>query len=165
MLDLLRIDEALAGPPPEPANFAGRVRMQNLAAEGGAGGIELFAVHFDAGAHTRPHVHETDQVLHFVRGSGFVVFPGEERQIVPEHGIVVVPAGLVHMHGATEDGAVCHLAFRAAGPTDWAPAVPDEWRQSARLIADAPPAEPAARRRSVAQPRTAEGRIVMSITS
>jgi 4-carboxymuconolactone decarboxylase len=131
MLDVQRIDESRAGQPPEPANFTGRVRMQNLAKEGGAGKLELLAVFFDAGAHTRPHTHPSEQVLHFVRGNGFVWFPGEDRQRVTEGSIVVIPSGLVHMHGATADGAICHLALRAAdGPTDWAPAgVPEDWQQ------------------------------------
>jgi quercetin dioxygenase-like cupin family protein len=132
MLDLLQIDEGLAKPPPEPDNFVGRVRMQNFSAQSGAGGLDFFAVHFDAGAHTRPHIHSTDQFLYFVRGSGFVVFPDEERQIVPESGMVVVPARLLHMHGATENGAVCHLAIRAEGPTDWAPQVPEDWQRFAK---------------------------------
>jgi len=131
VLGVFQIDEAQAGPPPEPANFIGRVRMQNLAAAGGASGLELLAVFFDAGARTRPHIHPTDQVLFFVRGSGFVVFPGEEEQRVAEGGIVVVPAGLLHMHGATDAGPVCHVALRAPGETDWHPPVPDEWRRFA----------------------------------
>ncbi len=125
-----RIDESQAGPAPEPQNFTGRVRMQNLAKAGGAEKLELLAVHFDAGAHTRPHTHPSEQVLYFVRGSGFVQLAGEERQLVAEGGIVVVPGGLVHMHGATGDEPICHIALRAAdGVTDWAPAdVPDDWR-------------------------------------
>jgi len=131
MLDVQRIDESKAAPPPEPAYFTGRVRMQNLAREGGADKLELLAVYFDAGAHTRPHKHPSEQVLHFVRGSGFVVLAGEERQQVPEGGIVVVPGGVVHMHGATENEAICHIALRAAdGLTDWAPQdVPEDWRR------------------------------------
>jgi quercetin dioxygenase-like cupin family protein len=131
VLDVQRIDESHAVPAAEPQNFTGRVRMQNLAGQGGATKLELLAVHFDAGAHTRPHKHPSEQVLLFARGSGFVQFPGEERQRVEEGGIVVVPAGVVHMHGATEDEAICHVALRAAdGPTDWAPAnVPEEWRK------------------------------------
>ena len=131
MLGVQRIGESKAGPAPEPQNFTGRVRMQNLARESGAGRLELLAVYFDAGAHTRPHTHPSEQVLYFVRGSGFVVLAGEERQRVPEGGIVVVPGGLVHMHGATEDEPICHVALRAAdGPTDWKPeSVPEDWRQ------------------------------------
>lgn len=131
MIEVQRIDESQAAPAPEPANFTGRVRMQNLAKEGGAHKLELLAVHFDAGAHTRPHTHPSEQVLFFVRGSGFLWLAGEERQSVREGGIVVVPAGVVHMHGAIEDEPVCHVALRAAdGPTNWGPAaVPESWRQ------------------------------------
>jgi quercetin dioxygenase-like cupin family protein len=125
----MRIDESQAGPPPEPANFTGRVRMQNFAREGGAEGIEYLAVFFDAGARTRPHAHSTDQILYFVRGSGFVAFPGEQERRVAEGEIVAIPAGVVHMHGATDDEPICHLAVRAAGPTDWQPEVPPEWER------------------------------------
>jgi len=131
MLEILGIDDSKAGPAPEPQNFTGRVRMQNLAKDGGATKIELLAVHFDPGAHTRPHTHPSEQILHFVRGNGFVQLAGEERQPVAEGGIVVVPGGVVHMHGATEENPIVHIALRAAdGPTNWAPAdVPDDWRE------------------------------------
>jgi quercetin dioxygenase-like cupin family protein len=128
-MEALRLDEALATDPPEPQNFTGRVRMQNLAAGGGTSELEYFAVYFEAGAHTRPHTHSTDQVLCYVRGSGFIWLAGEERQLVQKRGVVVVPAGVLHMHGATEAEAICHLATRAPGPTDWGPPVPDDWRR------------------------------------
>jgi len=126
-----RVDESNAGPPPEPRNFLGRVRMQNLAKEGGAGKLELLAVFFDAASHTRPHTHPSEQVLHFVQGRGFVWIAGEEKERIPEGGIVIIPGEVVHMHGATEDEPICHIALRAAdGPTDWEPKnVPDDWRQ------------------------------------
>jgi len=130
-MEILRQDEALAIDPPDPRYFIGRVRMQNLAAAGGSTELDYLAVYFDAGAHTRPHTHETDQVLCFVRGSGFVWIAGEERQPVETHGVVVIPAGVLHMHGATEDEPICHLAVRMPGPTDWSPPVPDEWRRFA----------------------------------
>ena len=131
-MEVLRLDEALATAPPEPENFTGRVRMQNLAADGGTTQLEYFAVYFDTGAHTRPHTHETDQVLCLVRGTGFVWIAGEERQLVEKRGVAMIPAGILHMHGATEDEPMCHLAVRAPGPTDWSPPVPDEWQQYVR---------------------------------
>ncbi len=128
-MEPLRIDESQAAVPPEPGNFAGRVRMQRLSDEAGSEDFEVYAVFFDAGAHTRPHTHPGEQVLHFLRGSGFVQLEGRERQKVEEGGVAVVPAGVVHMHGALEDGPLLHLAMRAAnGPTNWSPAgVPAEW--------------------------------------
>jgi quercetin dioxygenase-like cupin family protein len=130
-MDVYRVDESQAVPAPEPQNFTGRVRMQILTKAAGMTKLELLAVHFDAGAHTRPHTHPSEQVLHVVRGNGFVWIAGEERQRIPEGSIVVVPGGVVHMHGATEEEPICHIAFRAAdGPTDWAPAdVPEDWQQ------------------------------------
>jgi quercetin dioxygenase-like cupin family protein len=129
MPDVVRVDAAQAGEPPDPENFIGRVRMQNLAAVTRATGLDYLAVHFDAGAHTRPHAHSTDQVLFFVQGSGFLWIAGEERQHIDEGGIVSIAAGVVHMHGATEDEPICHIAVRAPGPTDWSPQVSDDWRR------------------------------------
>lgn len=129
MLDAFRIHEARATTPPEPENFIGRVRMQNLAKQTGAAGLELLAVFFDPGARTRPHIHPTDQVLYFIRGDGLVAFPGEEEQLVREGELVAIPAGALHMHGAREGSPVCHIALRAPGETDWHPQVPDEWRR------------------------------------
>jgi quercetin dioxygenase-like cupin family protein len=129
MLLVQQIDESQAGEAP-PQNFVGHVRMQKLAEMGAMKKVELLAVFFDAGSHTRPHTHPSEQMLYFARGSGFVQLAGEERQGVEQGCIVVIPGGVVHMHGATEDEAVCHVALRAAdGPTNWAPAdVPDDWR-------------------------------------
>jgi quercetin dioxygenase-like cupin family protein len=129
-MDVYRVDESQAVPAPEPQNFTGRVRMQNLHQASGMTKLELLAVHFDAGAHTRPHTHPSQQVLHVVKGNGFVQLAGEDRQRIPEGSIVVIPPGVVHMHGATDEEPIVHIAFRAAdGPTDWAPAdVPDDWR-------------------------------------
>ena len=131
-MDILHLDDNLAVPPPNPGDFTGRVRMQNFAAAGGTAELDYLAVYFDAGAHTRPHTHATDQVLCFVQGTGFVWIAGEERRLVEKGGVVVVPAGVVHMHGATNDEPICHLAVRAPGPTDWNPPVPDAWRQFQR---------------------------------
>ena len=104
--------------PPEPQNFTGRVRMQNLAAAGGTSELEYFAVYFDAGAHTRPHTHATDQVLCFVRGTGFVWIAGEERQPVEKRGVVVIPAGVLHMHGARKTSrSATSPSARRARPT------------------------------------------------
>jgi quercetin dioxygenase-like cupin family protein len=107
--------------------------MQRLSDEAGSQDFEIYAVFFDAGSRTRPHTHPGEQYLYFLRGNGFVHVEGEEEQRVEEGGIVVVPAGVVHMHGALDAGPLCHIATRPAnGPTDWVPPVPDEWQQYAK---------------------------------
>jgi quercetin dioxygenase-like cupin family protein len=130
-LSVLRPDESQAVPVPTPQWFVGRVRMD--AREAGPDESDIRAVFFDTGAHTRPHTHSSDQILHFVSGTGFVVFPGEERQLMPAGSLTIVPAGVLHMHGATDEGPVCQISILAAKRTDdWDPPVPDEWRQYAQ---------------------------------
>jgi 4-carboxymuconolactone decarboxylase len=132
VLDVQRIDRELAGEPPDASYFIGNVRFQHVSGAIGASGVELVAVYFEAGARTRPHIHEMDQVLFFVDGEGVVVFPGEPEQRVPRGGVVSVPAGRLHMHGAPEEAPVCQVALWAPGETDWSPPVPDEWRRFAQ---------------------------------
>jgi quercetin dioxygenase-like cupin family protein len=130
-LSVLQPDESQAVPVPTPEWFVGHVRMH--VREGGPDENDVRAVFFDAGAHTRPHTHSSDQTLVFVSGTGFVVFPGEERQPMPEGSITIVPANTLHMHGAMDGGPVCQISILGAHRTDdWDPPVPDEWRQYAR---------------------------------
>jgi quercetin dioxygenase-like cupin family protein len=132
MVDFVRLDET-ATTPAQAENFIGPVHMQRISDQVGSKDFEVYAVYFDAGARTRPHTHPGEQALVFIRGSGFVHVWGEELQRVPEGGAVVVPAGVLHMHGALDGEPICHIATRASnGPTDWDPEVPSEWQQYAK---------------------------------
>ncbi len=133
MLKVFRIDEAYDRlcqadedgefAPPHPENFRGTVRIKDLARHAELTGIDVLAVFFDADARTKPHVHQTEQLLYFVRGNGFVAFPGQAEQVVDEGGIVIVPACELHMHGATEAGPTCHVAARLPSKTNLTPHV------------------------------------------
>ena len=143
-LSVFRIDNAyeqLSAPdeggkftPPHPEHFNGTVRSIDLADEAGLTGVEILVVFFEADARTKPHSHPTEQLLHFVRGNGFVAFPGQDEQPVAEGGIVLVPACELHMHGATKAGPACHVAARLPSKTNWAPRVPAEWRPFAESL-------------------------------
>ena len=126
---LCQADEDGEFAPPHPENFLGTVRIMDLAAHAGPTGIDMLAVFFDANARTKPHVHTTEQILYFVRGNGFVAFPGQAEQVVEAGGIVIVPASELHMHGATRAGPTCHVAARMPSDTNWTPHVPAEWQQ------------------------------------
>jgi autoinducer 2-degrading protein len=140
VLRVFRIDEACEQlsriedgkfEPEHSQNFIGHVRMIDLAGQAGLTGVDVLVVYFAADAKTKPHVHQTEQLLYFVRGNGFVAFPGQEKQVVDEGGTVIVPACELHMHGATEAGPTCHVAARLPSKTNWKPHVPSEWRQFA----------------------------------
>ena len=115
MLEAFRIDEAQAAPPPEPENFIGRVRMQNFAHLAGATSLEALAVFFDPGAHTRPHVHSTDQILLVTEGDGTLATESEEHDLTP--GVVaLIPANTKHWHGAKPGKSMTHWSI--LGPAD-----------------------------------------------
>jgi quercetin dioxygenase-like cupin family protein len=111
----LKIDRSKAQPGPE-SYFVGNVHVQVVHRPApGEGGFEVVAVFFDAGARNRPHTHTTDQLLYFVEGSGFVHVAGAEEQHAGPGTMMVVPAGVVHMHGATAKEPIVHIAMRPAG--------------------------------------------------
>jgi quercetin dioxygenase-like cupin family protein len=112
----LAIDETRAEPGPEQY-FVGQVGVQTIQRppSGERGDFEVVAVFFSAGARTRPHTHTHDQFLYFIRGTGFVHLAGAEEQRPQPGSIVIIPAGIVHMHGATDAGPLAHIAIRPAG--------------------------------------------------
>jgi len=114
-----RVDAGDTRAPDEPAYFNGPVRFQDLHRTKRSGGIELVAVFFQPGVRTRPHIHATDQLLQVMSGEG-VVATERERRLVRAGDIVVIEAGQWHWHGATPSSAMCHVAARPVGPTDWA---------------------------------------------
>jgi quercetin dioxygenase-like cupin family protein len=98
--------------------FDGRVRTQMLVGAEQSGELELLAVYFEAGARTRPHTHEKDQVLHFVQGQG-IVATETTRQVCSAGDVVTIPGGVWHWHGATREHAMCHISIRQPGASNW----------------------------------------------
>lgn len=119
----IRASRADAEPHPRPEWFGGPVWIQTLNGGTESTELELFAVFFDAGTRTLPHVHSTDQLLYFLEGEGVVATRGE-RRIYRPGGMAVIPANEWHWHGATPTSPTCHLSIRPGGPTTWAPDVP-----------------------------------------
>jgi quercetin dioxygenase-like cupin family protein len=99
-------------------SFDGVVQTTMLIGADQSKELELLAVYFSAGARTHPHIHERDQVLHFVQGKG-IVATEKEKRICSAGDIVAVPGGVWHWHGATRDQAACHISIRPPGSTNW----------------------------------------------
>lgn len=117
MLFMTTLDDALATPDTGPS-FDGKVRTRLMVGKDHSQELEILAVYFDAGARTRPHIHEKDQVLHFIAGKG-IVATETERKICTIGDIVIIPGGTWHWHGATRGEAMCHISIRQPGTTNW----------------------------------------------
>jgi quercetin dioxygenase-like cupin family protein len=90
--------------------------------------VRVNAVFFDSGSRFRPHRHSYDQVLYYESGTGVVALDGGDDVLVPAGQCVVLPAGIVHMHGCTDDGPGMHLSIMVDTETDFEIPCPDAWR-------------------------------------
>lgn len=119
MMTVMSVDRAQARPATHPEYFQGTVLMQELYQPDRDGEeSELIAVFFETGARTRPHTHESTQVLQVVSGRCLVVTE-HERRIVEPGGFAIVDRGIWHWHGATAEGPMCHVSIKLPGRTDW----------------------------------------------
>src|SRR5579862_1334023 len=75
--------------------------------------------YYPPGGHTHWHIHTGEQVLYGESGSGWVRFAGQDRVPIEPGGVVHVPVGLRHWHGARPDTALTHVAVTAGGDTEW----------------------------------------------
>jgi quercetin dioxygenase-like cupin family protein len=75
--------------------------------------------YYPPGGHTHWHIHTGEQVLYGESGRGWVRFAGQERVVIEPGGVVHVPVGLRHWHGACPDTALTHVAVTAGGGTEW----------------------------------------------
>jgi quercetin dioxygenase-like cupin family protein len=88
----------------EGVTLDGEVLIQRLTEDLETEKLYLNVVLFDTGVRTPPHSHGSEQVLYFQRGAGVIAFEGGEDQRIEEGEAVLLPAGIVHLHGATDEG-------------------------------------------------------------
>lgn len=98
-------------------HFQGEARLQRFPAPFGDQAA-VFAVHFEAGGRTRPHVHRWGQVLCVTAGEGIVADRQGHRLVRPGDVVAVEPDEW-HWHGATPRTAMTHLTIQVPGDTDW----------------------------------------------
>jgi len=79
---------------------------------------DLLNVSFSAGARTRPHIHQQDQVLHIIEGQG-IVATETEKQVVSAGDLILIPRGTWHWHEAIRTSAMGHISIMKRGQTDW----------------------------------------------
>lgn len=103
-------------PGDHPTHFQGDVRLQRFASPFGDRPA-VFAVHFEAGGRTRPHIHRSGQVLHIAAGRG-IVAGRSGRQVVLPGDVVTVEPDEWHWHGGTPDSSMTHVSIQVTEPGD-----------------------------------------------
>jgi quercetin dioxygenase-like cupin family protein len=121
----IRGDEAPADVGP-PERFVGRVVLHTISETLGANGTHVRHVRFDPGARSRPHVHFFDQLLLFLEPGIVAVDGGPDRRTAAGE-YVLIPAEVIHMHGATPDAPSSHVSIQTGLESDFACALPAAW--------------------------------------
>jgi quercetin dioxygenase-like cupin family protein len=110
--------------------FTGRTEVHAVSEALGVATMRINALWFEAGARSRPHTHDADQVLFYFHGTGLVAVDGGEDQRVEAGQFVRLPGNLVHMHGAWPGSEAAHISLMPLShTTDFECAVPAAWRQ------------------------------------
>ncbi|MCA8953190.1 MAG: cupin domain-containing protein [Planctomycetes bacterium] len=109
--------------------FTGSARVEMLFAASSPSRVGGATVSFDPGARTLWHTHPLGPTLLVTEGRGWVQSWGCPAQPIGAGGVISIPAGVKHWHGAASDAAMSHIAIQEAlGGTavHWLEAVSDE---------------------------------------
>ena len=103
----------------QPARTTPGVTRQELLAAADPTGLKADRIFYPAGGHSHWHIHHGEQVLYGEVGHGWVRFEGSARVDLVPGGLVYVPIGVRHWHGARPDHPLVHIAVTAGGVTTW----------------------------------------------
>ena len=82
-------------------------------------GLRVDRIHYPPGGHTHWHLHTREQVLYGELGRGWIQFEATHPTSLTPGGVIQVPVGMRHWHGAASDTSLVHLAVTAGGDTVW----------------------------------------------
>ncbi len=113
--------------PADKGRFTGDVSRSDVLPRRQPAGLQGNVFSYAPGARSHWHVHEGEQALVVVSGTGLVQWAGLEtpRRVRAGDWVHVTP-GVPHWHGATEDSDFSHLAVTASGGTEWLGPVSDD---------------------------------------
>ena len=84
--------------------FVGEHEYQNAVGTESAQ-FRMSELTFRDGAHTKMHVHDSEQIVLVIAGEGIIATAAEEQRIGTGD-VVLIPAGEPHWHGAPAGGAI-----------------------------------------------------------
>ena len=125
---MTRPRDAVWKPGPNEKHY-GNVEVHEIFRELNTGTVLVNTLYFDAGARSRPHTHDTDQIIYFLEGPGLIAFDGGEDQIVDTHQFILLPADIPHMHGAPASNPAVHISLMPPGHVNhFDCAIPEQWQ-------------------------------------
>jgi 4-carboxymuconolactone decarboxylase len=76
--------------------------------------FNLNIVNFGKGVRNKFHAHDSEQILIVTAGKG-IIATENEKQVITEGDVVIIPAGEKHWHGATQDSDFAHIYVSRLG--------------------------------------------------
>jgi quercetin dioxygenase-like cupin family protein len=123
------LDDIVPARESDPSQFIGKARIHSVSEAMGTEQTKVRYVVFEPGARSRPHTHPFDQLLHYLQ-PGIVAIDGSDDIPVAAGEVVLLPAGVPHMHGATPDAPSSHLSImRDIQSSDFAVPIPPHWQR------------------------------------
>jgi quercetin dioxygenase-like cupin family protein len=129
IVDPAEVDERIPAEVSAPRWFGAPADVRRVNEALGTDAVHINAVYLEAGVRSRPHTHSYDQILLYTSGEGVIAVDGGEDQRVATGDFVLLPAGVAHMHGATDDGPACHISLMRDVDMDFDCPIPDSWTQ------------------------------------
>lgn len=121
-------------PAPGPAEtFTGEVSVKSLFGPNDVRSVGAGEVTFSPCARSAWHTHPAGQTLIVTSGTGWVQEWGQPKQQINPGDVIWTPPGVKHWHGATDSGAMTHIALQDSVDgrvVDWMEHVTDEQYQS-----------------------------------
>lgn len=108
-------------PTPVTANFTGAVNNLD------ASDVRSVRFQYAAGARSYWHAHSGDQVLLLEQGRGRMQIKGQAMRELRPGEPVVLPAGVMHWHGAAPDQGLVQIAVNIGSATWGAPVTDAEY--------------------------------------
>ena len=111
-MNVISIKDVPENPLITPLFTGDDVTVQPLIPEGGDYNMSI--VNFGKGIRNKFHIHECDQILIVMAGTGIVATEHEQR-VVGVGDVILFPKGEKHWHGATEDSEFSHIFITRTG--------------------------------------------------
>jgi quercetin dioxygenase-like cupin family protein len=112
-----------------PDQFIGDAKAYSVSEQLGTEQTKIRYVRFAPGARARPHRHSKDQLLCFLGGPGIIAVDGGDDQLIQDGEFVLLPGGVMHMHGATDDAPTSHISMMSSIDSDFQSPIPARWER------------------------------------